>query len=145
VPFLDAADQTRDGPTGRCSWIASITYCSARLATPQSDVPSLTALHHYPVDALKIDRSFVASMDQNSAGTDVIVSSTVALAHNLGLSVVAEGIEDDIQLQRLRTFGCEYGQGFLFSKPLSHENTEVLLKDWSPTWATTSAHDFHAA
>jgi diguanylate cyclase (GGDEF)-like protein len=102
---------------------------------------SLTALHHYPVDALKIDRSFVTSMDQNGGGSDVIVSSTVALAHNLGLSVIAEGIEDPAQLQRLRTFGCEYGQGYLFSKPQSRENTELLLQDWSPSWATAPVHD----
>jgi diguanylate cyclase (GGDEF)-like protein/PAS domain S-box-containing protein len=101
---------------------------------------SLSALHHYPVDALKIDRSFVASMNEESSGSDVIVRSTVALAHNLGLRVIAEGIEDASQLQRLRTFGCEFGQGYLFSKALSREDTETLLTDWPHTWAAAARH-----
>ncbi len=78
---------------------------------------SLTALHQLPVDALKIDRSFVASIVAVNRN-DVIVRSTVALAHSLDLPVIAEGIEDPRQLRRLRTLGCEYGQGTLFSKPL---------------------------
>jgi predicted signal transduction protein with EAL and GGDEF domain len=93
---------------------------------------SLAALHQFPVDALKIDRSFVASIARGSGGSDVIVRSTVALAHSLGLHVIAEGIEDSTQLQRLRTLGCEYGQGFLFSKPLCAEEIEELLLSWSP-------------
>jgi diguanylate cyclase (GGDEF)-like protein len=92
---------------------------------------SLAALHQFPVDALKIDRSFVASIDSGS-GSDVIVRSTIALAHSLGLRVIAEGIERKEQLQRLRTLGCEYGQGFLFSPPLSVQDSEVLLSGWRP-------------
>lgn len=95
---------------------------------------SLSALHRYPVDALKIDRSFVVSMSDDPGGTDVIVRSTVALAHNLGLEVVAEGVETRAQLQRLRTFGCEYGQGYLFARPLPRADTELLLKDWPRAW-----------
>jgi diguanylate cyclase (GGDEF)-like protein/PAS domain S-box-containing protein len=93
---------------------------------------SLTALHQFPVDALKIDRSFVASIDAEEGGSDVIVRSTIALAHSLGLRVIAEGIEHQGQLQRLRTLGCEYGQGFLFSEPLSAEETVELLASWRP-------------
>jgi diguanylate cyclase (GGDEF)-like protein/PAS domain S-box-containing protein len=96
---------------------------------------SLAALHRFPVDALKIDRSFVASISGEAGGSDVIVRSTVALAHSLGLHVIAEGIETSAQLQRLRTLGCEYGQGFLFSSPLSAADTEALLIGWSPTRA----------
>ncbi|HEY5317982.1 MAG TPA: EAL domain-containing protein, partial [Solirubrobacteraceae bacterium] len=96
---------------------------------------SLAALHRFPVDALKIDRSFVASITGESGGSDVIVRSTVALAHSLGLHVIAEGIEDTDQLQRLRTLGCEYGQGFLFSTPLDATDTETLLLSWSPARA----------
>ncbi|HWF35125.1 MAG TPA: EAL domain-containing protein, partial [Solirubrobacteraceae bacterium] len=96
---------------------------------------SLAALHRFPVDALKIDRSFVASIGGRDGGSDVIVRSTVALAHSLGLHVIAEGIEDSTQLQRLRTLGCEYGQGFLFSPPLTGAETEMLLVGWSPARA----------
>jgi EAL domain-containing protein (putative c-di-GMP-specific phosphodiesterase class I) len=93
---------------------------------------SLAALHQFPVDALKIDRSFVCSIDADDGGSGVIVRSTIALAHSLGLRVIAEGIEHQRQLQRLRTLGCEYGQGFLFSEPLSAEDTVELLASWRP-------------
>ncbi len=86
---------------------------------------SLAALHQTPVDALKIDRSFVAAM--NGVGSDVIVRSTVALAHSLGLRVIAEGIEQPEQIQRLKALGCEYGQGYLFAKPLRDEEMLALL------------------
>jgi EAL domain-containing protein (putative c-di-GMP-specific phosphodiesterase class I) len=92
---------------------------------------SLAALHQFPVDALKVDRSFVASLTGNGHGSDAIVRSTVALAHSLGLTVIAEGIEDRRQLEQLRRLGCEYGQGFLFSKPLTGDATEALLTRWS--------------
>ena len=89
---------------------------------------SLAALQQFPVDALKIDRSFVGSL---TAGSDVIVRSTIALAHSLGMQAVAEGIENPVQLRRLRTLGCEYGQGYLFSRPVSGEAIRGLLAGWS--------------
>jgi EAL domain-containing protein (putative c-di-GMP-specific phosphodiesterase class I) len=91
---------------------------------------SLAALHQFPVDALKIDRSFVASIG-DEGGSDAIVRSIVALAHSLGLHVIAEGIENPTQLHRLRTLGCEYGQGFFFSRPLAATETRALLVEWS--------------
>jgi diguanylate cyclase (GGDEF)-like protein/PAS domain S-box-containing protein len=94
---------------------------------------SLTALHRFPVDALKIDRSFVATIDDAGEGNDVIVRSTVALAHSLGLPVIAEGIESSDQLRRLRSLGCEYGQGYLFSPALDEPHTRALLETWRPT------------
>jgi diguanylate cyclase (GGDEF)-like protein/PAS domain S-box-containing protein len=95
---------------------------------------SLTALHRFPVDALKIDRSFVSTISSNGEeSNDVIVRSTVALAHSLGLPVIAEGIEAPDQLRRLRSLGCEFGQGYLFSKALTEEDTRVLLESWSPS------------
>jgi diguanylate cyclase (GGDEF)-like protein/PAS domain S-box-containing protein len=100
---------------------------------------SLSALHRYPVDALKIDRSFISSSTDKTSGSDVIVRSTVALAHSLGLDVVAEGIETHAQLRLLQASDCQYGQGYLFAKPLAHADTERLLKDWSSPWATPPA------
>jgi diguanylate cyclase (GGDEF)-like protein/PAS domain S-box-containing protein len=93
---------------------------------------SLTALHRFPVDALKIDRSFVAAIDTLEQSGDVIVRSTVALAHSLGLPVIAEGIESAEQLRHLRSLGCEFGQGYLFSPALDAEGTRALLAEWSP-------------
>ncbi len=85
---------------------------------------SLSQLHRFPVDALKIDRSFVWRM---SAEGEEIVRTIVSLAHNLGLEVMAEGIETVDQLERLRELGCQLGQGFLFAKPLSPAGVEELL------------------
>ena len=93
---------------------------------------SLTALHRFPVDALKIDRSFVATIDEPAEGNDVIVRSTVALAHSLGLPVIAEGIESPEQLRHLRELGCEFGQGYLFSPALDAAGTRSLLESWCP-------------
>jgi diguanylate cyclase (GGDEF)-like protein/PAS domain S-box-containing protein len=92
---------------------------------------SLTALHRFPVDALKIDRSFVATIDTSEQSGDVIVRSTVALAHSLGLPVIAEGIESAEQLRHLRSLGCEFGQGYLFSPALDADATQSLLVQWS--------------
>jgi diguanylate cyclase (GGDEF)-like protein/PAS domain S-box-containing protein len=99
---------------------------------------SLAALHNFPVDALKIDRSFVASIGANGDGSEPIIRSTIALAHSLGLAVIAEGIEDSHQLARLRALGCEYGQGFLFSHPLSAGEATRLLTGWSAARASVS-------
>jgi|GEM_PF-1936103 len=93
---------------------------------------SFAALHSMPVEALKIDRSYVASLGDLDGTAEAIVRSTVALAHSLGLTVIAEGIEDELQLQRLRELGCKYGQGFLFAPPQNAEDTQMLLMSWSP-------------
>jgi len=92
---------------------------------------SLSALHRFPVDALKIDRSFVAGLDDPDGAADVIVRSTVAMAHSLGLPVIAEGIEHPAQLERLRALGCDFGQGHLFSPALDAGDTRALLADWA--------------
>lgn len=91
---------------------------------------SLTTLRQLPLEALKVDRSFVSSLD-SSGGDDVIVRSTVALAHSLGMRVIAEGIETAEQLEHLRSLGCEYGQGFLFGEPFGAEAAEEQLAGWS--------------
>jgi EAL domain-containing protein (putative c-di-GMP-specific phosphodiesterase class I) len=91
---------------------------------------SLAALHKLPVDALKIDRSFVTSAAEE--GGDAIIRAIVALAHSLALEVIAEGIERPEQRMRLLGLGCQYGQGFLFSRPLGAEEMEALLMSWTP-------------
>jgi diguanylate cyclase (GGDEF)-like protein len=93
---------------------------------------SLAYLKKLPVDELKIDKSFVLDMrkDRDDA---TIVQSTIALGHNMGLKVVAEGIEDAETLERLRQLGCDYGQGYYFSKALAPEDFENWLREspWS--------------
>ena len=91
---------------------------------------SLSHLHKLPVDALKIDRSFVKSL--LLPDRPAIVESILALARTLNTSVVAEGIEDDIQARALERLGCTHAQGFLFSRPLSTLKAEELVKARRP-------------
>ena len=87
---------------------------------------SLSRLQKLPVGELKIDRSFIKDME-NSPNDEVIVHSTIELAHNLGLSVVAEGVEHDTTLNRLTALGCDTAQGYVISEPLSLEQWNILL------------------
>jgi len=77
---------------------------------------SLSYLRRLPVDQLKIDRSFASAL---AVGDDPIVRSTIDMAHNLGLKVVAEGVEDAVVLERLRHLGCDAAQGNFISPPAS--------------------------
>ena len=86
---------------------------------------SLSHLHKLPVDALKIDRSFVRSLELPDR--PAIVESILALARTLHTSVVAEGIESQVQANELRRLGCTHAQGYLFSRPISAEAAEALL------------------
>jgi diguanylate cyclase (GGDEF)-like protein len=87
---------------------------------------SLSYLHRFPIDSLKIDRSFVTSM--GGSGKDArIVRSINALARDLELEVIAEGIETTEQLEVLRRLGCHYGQGNLLCEPLDASKVEPLL------------------
>lgn len=79
---------------------------------------SLNYLYQFPIDALKIDRSFISG-DGVRGDRRKIVQTIVALAHDLGLHVIAEGIETAEQLAYLRTLACEYGQGYLISPPMN--------------------------
>ena len=86
---------------------------------------SLSHLHKLPVDALKIDRSFVKSL--LLPDRPAIVESILALARTMNTSVVAEGIEEDVQARELERLGCTHAQGYLFSRPLSTQAVEELL------------------
>jgi len=90
---------------------------------------SLSYLHRFPVDTLKIDRSFVSRMEHASENT-AIIKTIVALAQNMDFVTVAEGIETDSQLASLRELDCRFGQGYLFSKPLTAEEAEKLLQEY---------------
>jgi EAL domain-containing protein (putative c-di-GMP-specific phosphodiesterase class I) len=78
---------------------------------------SLSYLAKLPIDTLKIDRSFVSEMTNSEEGL-ALVATTINLAHSMRLRVVAEGVETEVQLQRLRELGCDEMQGFLFCKPV---------------------------
>ncbi len=88
---------------------------------------SLSYLHRFPIDTLKIDRSFVSRMSVDTENLE-IVRVIITLAHNLGMDVIAEGVENIEQLALLQALGCECGQGYLFSKPLDSEAAAAFLE-----------------
>jgi EAL domain-containing protein (putative c-di-GMP-specific phosphodiesterase class I) len=79
---------------------------------------SLSCLHQFPIDYLKLDRSFIANVT-DSPDLAALLTAVVTLAYQLDLKVVAEGVEDLDQLEKLRALGCDYGQGYLFNRPMS--------------------------
>jgi diguanylate cyclase (GGDEF)-like protein len=89
---------------------------------------SLADLHRLPVDEIKIDKSFVTSLCAASDDA-VIVRTIVDLAHNLGLTVVAEGVEDEVACDLLNGFGCDSVQGYLFSHPFPPEQLTAWLTE----------------
>jgi diguanylate cyclase (GGDEF)-like protein len=87
---------------------------------------SLAYLRQFPLDSLKVDRSFVRGIESNGDMAS-IVGAVKAMAHQLGLRIVAEGIEKDEQLALLRGLECEMGQGYLFSRPVAADDAGALL------------------
>lgn len=92
---------------------------------------SLAYLRHLPVDELKIDKTFVMGMARDPSD-GVIVRSTIDLAHNMGLAVVAEGVEDEDTLEELRALRCDLVQGYWLSRPLEHAEIAEWMK--TSTW-----------
>jgi diguanylate cyclase (GGDEF)-like protein/PAS domain S-box-containing protein len=87
---------------------------------------SLSYLHQFPADTLKIDRAFVSRID-GSAANEAVTGAIVTLGLNLGLALVAEGIETEMQARRLRELGCQAGQGYWFAKPLPEAEARALI------------------
>ena len=88
---------------------------------------SMSYLVDFPVDGLKIDRSFVQRLTSRDGNGPAVVRSMISLAANLGILVVAEGVETEAQAAILREFGCTYAQGYLFSRPLPAAELSALL------------------
>jgi diguanylate cyclase (GGDEF)-like protein/PAS domain S-box-containing protein len=86
---------------------------------------SLSYLHRFPMNTLKIDRAFVSRIEDESQEHLEIIRAIISLAHVFNMDVVAEGIEEENQAQQLQKLGCEYGQGYFFSKPLSPQDIET--------------------
>jgi EAL domain-containing protein (putative c-di-GMP-specific phosphodiesterase class I) len=91
---------------------------------------SMAHLQHFPVDALKIDRSFIAQMSHNEEG-ETILRTLVQLGKALSIETLAEGIEQAHELTLLQGESCDSGQGFLFARPLDAADTERFLEGWA--------------
>jgi EAL domain-containing protein (putative c-di-GMP-specific phosphodiesterase class I) len=98
---------------------------------------SLAYLQQLTIDEIKVDRSFVMHLP-TVAGDAVIVRSTIELAHNLGLTVVAEGVEDEVALEMLVRDGCDSAQGYYFNRPCPAEELTAWLTE-SPFGAAVMA------
>jgi diguanylate cyclase (GGDEF)-like protein/PAS domain S-box-containing protein len=92
---------------------------------------SLSYLHQFPFDILKIDRSFTQSLGQDSSKTKII-TTIITLARTLGMLVVAEGVETREQANYLAALGCDFGQGYYYSRPVEAATAETLMND--PHW-----------
>jgi len=87
---------------------------------------TLSHLQTLPIDKLKIDRTFVGLIGTHGSGSH-IVRTILTLAHDLGIKVIAEGVETDEQLSELKSMACEFGQGYLFSRPIDSQMASTLL------------------
>ena len=96
---------------------------------------SLSYLKKFDIDYIKIDQSFVRNWEADSSDL-VLCQAIIIMAHKLGLKVVAEGVETEEQRQLLAIAGCDYGQGYLFSKPVSADDFSSLLsRDTLPVYS----------
>lgn len=91
---------------------------------------SLSYLHHFPIDILKIDRSFVCKMLKSDSSM-ALVKSIIALGKNMNMKIIAEGAEEKEEAQMLRDLGCDQCQGFYFAKPMSEKEVTALVQKWT--------------
>ncbi|HEY9285489.1 MAG TPA: EAL domain-containing protein [Pyrinomonadaceae bacterium] len=124
-----------DDAAGAVETLRQLKSIGVRLAIDDfgTGYSSLSYLHRFPIDALKVDRSFVTRMstDRESRG---IVKTIITLGDELGMDVVAEGVETAEHRAALAGLACEYGQGYFFSRPLEADSAAALLRDGAP-WA----------
>jgi len=115
-------------PSAAVEMLQQIKSLGIRLAIDDfgTGYSSLSYLHRFPLDTLKIDRSFISSMGDDGEGME-IARTILPMANNLRLDVVAEGVETLQQVAMLKKLHCKFGQGFYFSKPLSAEGIATLL------------------
>jgi diguanylate cyclase len=114
-------------PAEAAAALTALRQLGVRLSVDDygSGQSTLSYLKHLPVHEVKIDRSFVTNVAESRSDA-IMVRSTIDMAHDLGLEVVAEGVEDDAALAVLREFGCDYAQGYLVGKPIAAN----VLVDW---------------
>ncbi|MEM9457038.1 MAG: EAL domain-containing protein [Myxococcota bacterium] len=99
---------------------------------------ALSCLHRFPIDGIKIDRSFLARLGSEEEGSAEIVRALAHLANGLGMSTTAEGIETPEQLRFVRALGCDLGQGYHFGRPVPAVEASTLLERGAPQWVNPS-------
>jgi EAL domain-containing protein (putative c-di-GMP-specific phosphodiesterase class I) len=99
---------------------------------------SLSRLQGFPVDTLKIDRAFISKIGTDAESCEM-VRIIIMLAHNLGMSVVAEGVETAEQAEQLKNLDCELAQGYFFARPADHEALSAFIKERHQAAATGSS------
>ena len=124
-----------DDPARALDTVERIAKMGIRLSIDDfgTGYSSLAYLKRLPVNELKIDKSFVMNIEQDQDDV-TIVKSTIELGHNLGLKVVAEGIENEKVWDILKAMGCDYGQGYFMSRPMHADK----LFDWAAQWSNIS-------
>ena len=134
-----------DNPEVAAGTLAKLRGLGVRLSIDDfgTGYSSLSYLNRFPVDTLKIDRSFVSSMDEADDNLQ-IVKTIITLAGNLGMQVVAEGVETEAQLNQLKLMKCQYAQGYYFSKPLDVNDADLFVLN-GPRLAKMDLLDFASA
>jgi diguanylate cyclase (GGDEF)-like protein/PAS domain S-box-containing protein len=119
-----------DGAEGPMNAMRELKDLGVRLALDDfgTGYSSLSYLNRLPIDVLKLDRSFIAPLRERGHTMAAIVSGMITMAEALGMTVVAEGVEELSQAERLRALGCDFAQGFLFAKPLPPDQLDGLLR-----------------
>jgi len=134
-PSLLTLEVTESGfienPTSALSMLNSLAALRVGISIDDfgTGYSSLSHLARMPADEVKIDRSFIQGLESAEAEFATVVRSAIDMGHSLGLKVVAEGIETELATQRLRAFGCDVGQGYLFAKPMPLD----MLNQWLET------------
>jgi EAL domain-containing protein (putative c-di-GMP-specific phosphodiesterase class I) len=123
-----------DNPEVAAEWLNRLKALDLSLSIDDfgTGYSSLSYLHRFPFDTLKIDRSFVCTMLAKRENME-IVRAIVSLAQALNMSVVAEGVETPAELEVLRELGCDYAQGYYFSRPMPEVDAQALLER-RPIW-----------
>lgn len=125
-------NQAAGGGAEQARALRALRDLGVRLAMDDfgTGLSSLSELHALPIDSLKIDRSFIRNLG-NGKPFLALTRSIIELAHNLGLSTVAEGIETRDQVTALQALGCEHGQGYLFARPMNAAEFEKRASEGS--------------